>query len=89
MKRKTVRKLWQGKFVSIRDYEISSAIKLGGLVIEYAGKYMELSVEDLASITPKGQAHQSQFGGTYQLADITWQPLVTDPRQPKLKGIDQ
>ena len=35
MKRKQVKKLWLGKFVSVRDYELKDAIREGGLIIEH------------------------------------------------------
>ena len=30
--KKTVTKLWQGKYCSIRDYELTKAIKKGGII---------------------------------------------------------
>ena len=35
MKTKKVTKLWRGKFVSVRDYELADAIKKGGLLITH------------------------------------------------------
>lgn len=84
MKIKQVKKLWKGQFVSIRDYEIKAAIQKGGLRLSHNEQVMELSVEDLKSLKPTGQGHQSKFGGVYQLVDITWKPLVHDPRQETL-----
>ena len=84
MKTKKVTKLWKGKFVSIRDYEIKSAIKRGGLRLFHNDDIMELSIEELSALKPSGAMHQSKFGGKYQLVDITWKPLVDDPRQEKL-----
>ena len=84
MKTKQVKKLWQGKFVSIRDYEIKSAIERGGLRLFHNEDIMELSIEELKALKPSGQMHQSKFGGQYQLVDITWKPLTHDPRQQEL-----
>ena len=78
---KKVKKLWQGKFVSIRDYELKKAVSLGGLRIEHGGQAMELLPDQLRLYKPKGAVHQSNFGGQYQLADIEWKPATHDPRQ--------
>ena len=32
---RVVTKLWLGKYVSIRDYEVTKAIKQGGLIIKH------------------------------------------------------
>tara|TARA_R110000868_G_scaffold8000_2_gene41540 strand:+ start:154 stop:411 length:258 start_codon:yes stop_codon:yes gene_type:complete len=84
MMKKKVNKLWRGKFVSIRDYEIRKAIKYGGMELEHEGKVMRLTVEDLRTITPTGKVFTSKFGGSYQLADVTWTPLTHDPNQGDL-----
>ena len=84
MKTKKVSKLWQGRFVSVRDYEVQSAINKGGLRLFHNEQIMELSVDELKALKPTGQNHQSKFGGSYQLIDITWKPLTHDPRQETL-----
>ena len=84
MMKKKVNKLWLGRFVSIRDYELARASELGGMELEHEGKFMRLSVEQLETIKPTGAVHQSKFGGSYQLADITWTPLAYDPNQGEL-----
>ena len=66
-----VSKLWAGRFVSVRDYEVQSAINKGGLRLFHNEQIMELSVDELKALKPKGQHHQSKFGGSYQLIDIT------------------
>ena len=84
MKTKQVNKLWKGRFVSVRDYEVQAAIKKGGLRLFHNEQIMELSVDELKTLKPTGQNHQSKFGGSYQLIDITWKPLTHDPRQESL-----
>ncbi len=84
MKTKPVKKLWQGKYVSVRDYEIRSAIRQGGLKIIHKGKSMELNTDELSHLKPSGQPIQSQFKGTYQLVNITWKPLTEDINQRNL-----
>ena len=32
---RVVTKMWLGKYVSIRDYEVAKAIKQGGLIIKH------------------------------------------------------
>ena len=84
MKRKQVKKLWQGKFVSIRDYELSDAIEMGGLIIEHDGEKMRMSIEDIKQIKPSGKFHKAKFAGkikSYQLCDITWKPSNTEQKE--------
>ena len=74
MKRKQVKKLWLGKFVSVRDYELKDAIREGGLIIEHDGEQMRMSVEDVKQITPSGKFHKAKFAGniqSYQLCDLS------------------
>ena len=84
MKTKDVTKLWQGKYVSVRDYEVREAIRKGGLEINHAGKRMVVSPEELKRLTPNSKIIQSKFKGTYKLVDIYFDPLTDDPRQQKL-----
>jgi|TARA_R110000764_G_scaffold139071_1_gene227072 hypothetical protein len=81
MKHKKVTKLWLGKFVSVRDYELKNAISEGGLIIEHEGEHMRMSVEDLKQIVPSGKFHKAKFAEfvrSYQLCDITWKPSDID-----------
>ena len=78
---KKVTKLWLGKFVSVRDYEVSNAIKKGGLVIKHNNEQMILRPNELSSLKPNPKPIQSKFKGTYKLADITFKPMSDDPRQ--------
>lgn len=81
---KTVKKLWQGKFVSVRDYEVEKAIKKGGMRIQHGKDLMQLTVGELQQLKPTGNPIQSKFGGTYQLVDITFKPLTEHPDQMRL-----
>ena len=85
MKTKKVTKLWRGKFVSVRDYELADAIKKGGLLITHNENQMFLDVDDLKKLKPTGKVHQSKYKGTYQLVDILWN--TNDKRQGELNGI--
>lgn len=79
---KKVKKLWQGRYVSIRDYEQKKAVTQGGLRIEHDGQVMEISPDQLRLYKPKGVIHKSKTGGlSYQLVDIEWKPSTHDPRQ--------
>lgn len=84
MMEKTVTKLWQNKFVSVRDYDVAAAIKKGGLRIKHNGKVMELTPEELKVLPPPTQIVQSKYKGTYGLVDITFKPLTENPDQHKL-----
>lgn len=84
MKDKNVTKLWQGKYLSIRDYELQEAIRKGGLRLTYGDKTMELKPEELKNLKPNANVIQSQYKGSYRLVDIIFKPLTEDPRQKKL-----
>ena len=84
MKNKIVKKLWQGKYLSVRDYEIEQAIRQGGLKVIHNDKTMELKPEELKTLKPGTREFQSQYKWSYRLVDITFKPLTEDPRQEKL-----
>ena len=85
MIKKIVTKLWQGKFVSVRDYEVASAIKSGGMEITYQDQKMYLPPHVLQALQPTGQKMKSKIGGKdYFLMDIVFKPSKEDPRQIKL-----
>ena len=84
-KKVRVKKLWQGKYVSVKDYEIKEAISKGGMHISHDGKFMSLSVDQLSQLKPNSKVFQSKFKGSYQLVDIPWEPATTDPRQGSLQ----
>ena len=50
MKNKKVTKLWRGKYVSVRDYEVQQAINQGGLRVTHNDKIMELKPEELETL---------------------------------------
>ena len=86
MKNKKVTKLWKGRFVSVRCYEVDGAIKKGGLKILHNDESMVLSVDDLKHLKAmQGQVVKGRVSGKdYKLYDITWKPITEDPRQEKL-----
>ena len=67
---KTVTKLWQGKFVSVRDYEVQKAIRDGGMILTHNGDKMTLTVDQLKNLKPSPQLIKSKFKGSYRLVDI-------------------
>ena len=81
---KKVKKLWQGKYVSVRDYEVAKAIRQGGMRIKHGDDMMQLDVSQLEQLKPTGRFHQSKFNGEYQLVDITFKPLTEHPDQGSL-----
>jgi hypothetical protein len=82
---KKVKKLWKGRYVSIRDYDQKKAMTKGGLRLEHNGEVMELPPQELRLYRPKGVIHQSKTGGqSYQLIDIEWKSITTDPRQERM-----
>tara|TARA_R100001440_G_scaffold64218_1_gene84612 strand:+ start:415 stop:672 length:258 start_codon:yes stop_codon:yes gene_type:complete len=81
---KTVTKLWQGKYTSVRDYEIAKAIRKGGLIIYYKDKHMTISVDELKKLKVTGKAIQSKYKGSYKLVDILFKPEADDLKQSGL-----
>ncbi|MEK9767801.1 MAG: hypothetical protein VW683_02670 [Betaproteobacteria bacterium] len=85
MKTKKVTKLWKGRFVSVRDYEVASAIKSGGMEIKHYDQTMFLSPDDLRKIEPTGPKVKSKTGGKdYYLMDILFTPITEDINQLNL-----
>ena len=85
MIKKIVTKLWQGKFVSVRDYEVASAIKSGGMEITYQDQKMYLPPHVLQALQPTGKKMKSKIGGKDSfLMDILFKPSQEDPRQIRL-----
>ncbi len=84
MIKKTVTKLWQGKYCSIRDYELTKAIKKGGLILHYKDKHMNISVDELKRLKPTGKLIQSNYKGSYRLVDVLFKPETEDLNQKQL-----
>ena len=74
MFRKEVTKLWQGKFVSVRDYEVRKAINKGGMLLYHKDKYMTIYPEQFKQLKPNTNKIQSNYKGTYKLVDILFKP---------------
>ena len=81
---KMVKKLWQGKYVSVRYYEVAQAIAKGGMRIEHNKQIMQLGIDELKQLKPTGATLQSKYGGTYRLVDITFKPLTEHPDQMRM-----
>ena len=84
MIKKVVTKLWQGKFCSVRDYEIKKAIKKGGMVLYHKDKHMIINADELSRLKPIGKKIQSNYKGSYQLVDILFKPETEDIKQEQL-----
>ena len=67
-----VKKLWLGKFVSLRDNWIKDGIRKGGLNIFYLEKSMYLNVNQLESVllSKPSQTISSHYKGKYLLYDV-------------------
>ena len=81
---KTVTKLWQGKYCSIRDYELPKAIKQAGLILHYQAKQKIIYQDELTRLKPTGKKIQSNYKGSYQLVDILFKPYVDNLYQENL-----
>ena len=87
MVEKVVNKLLQGKYVSVRDYEVRKAIKQGGMIIRHKDKHMKMSADELAKLKPNPKEIQSFYKGTYKLVDIEFEPYMADKRQMDFEDI--
>lgn len=75
-------KLWKGRLVSIRDYELEKAKQSGGLVITHNGQTMTLHMDKLSTLHPVGQLFKSKTGGRdYRLVDIPFKPDDTTQKE--------
>lgn len=75
VKTRTVKKLWKGMYISLRDYEISKAISDGTtLLIKHKGESMRLSPSALKDIDLSiGTITKSMYNNQqYRLIDIRW-----------------
>lgn len=86
---KKVTKLWQGRFVSIRDYELQSGIDRGGLVIRHNNQKMIIGITELRQIQNNipfnNPPIKSKTGGkNYRLVDIPWRPVEANENQKEL-----
>ena len=86
MKVKKVTKIWKGRFVSVRSYEIEAAIKKKGLKIIYQDQAMTLSVDQLRELqNTQSQTVKGRISGKdYKLFDVVWKPPTKDSRQGEL-----
>ncbi len=74
-KEKKVKKLYQKKWVSIRDYEVEQAIERGGIIISHQNFKMFLTKRNLEMSKPNSKLFKSQTGGKdYRLVDFEWKP---------------
>lgn len=71
---KTVKKLWQGKYASIRDYEHRAAIKEGGIELRYNDNVMTMTATELLKYKPGNKEFPSKFGKPYKLVDLPFVP---------------
>tara|TARA_R100000149_G_C5870847_1_gene134857 strand:- start:202 stop:489 length:288 start_codon:yes stop_codon:yes gene_type:complete len=76
-----VKKLWKGRYASVRDYHIQQAIQKGGLLIKHEDEVMVVSPDELKCLKPDPQVMQSKFKGKYKLVDVPWKPATVDPNQ--------
>lgn len=83
-----VTKLWQGQYVSVKDYQVTKAIQQGGLQIEHNGKFMDLTPDELKKLKPTGRSIVSKFKGRYRLVDIEFKPITENPNQKKFNFND-
>jgi hypothetical protein len=92
MLEKVVKKLWQGRFVSVRDYEVEAAILRNGMIIHYEGESMFLSLEKLKEIMQNlpftNPPIKSKTGGkNYRLVDIPWKPAAINTDQKEMFNV--
>lgn len=75
-----VKKLWKGKYVSLRDNWIQFGIDKGGLEVRHNGQAMFLDPIELKKGKYSG-SYKSKYGkGSYKLYDFIFSPSL-DTRQ--------
>jgi hypothetical protein len=73
---KTVKKLWQGKYASVRDYEVAACIKSdSNMEIKYKDKSVVIPLERLKLYKPNDRIFESKFGKPYKLIDIPFEEI--------------
>lgn len=92
MLEKVVKKLWQGRFVSVRDYEVEAAILRNGMIIHYEGESMFLNRDKLKEIMQNlpftNPPIKSKTGGkNYRLVDIPWKPAAINIDQKEMFNV--
>jgi hypothetical protein len=70
-----VKKIWAGKYASIREPQLKKAISSGGLIIKFDNKHMILNKNELMNLKSNTREFKSKFGNKpYRLIDIVWKP---------------
>lgn len=73
---KTVKKLWQGKYASVRDYEVAACIKSdSNMEIKYKDKSVVIPLDRLKLYKPNDRIFESKFGKPYKLIDIPFEEI--------------
>lgn len=73
---KTVKKLWQGKYASVRDYEVAACIKSdSNMEIKYKNKSIVIPLDRLKLYKPNDRIFESKFGKPYKLIDIPFEEI--------------
>jgi len=73
---KTVKKLWQGKYASVRDYEVAACIKSdSNMEIKYKNKSIVVPLDRLKLYKPNDRIFESKFGKPYKLIDIPFEEI--------------
>jgi len=78
---KTVKKLWQGKYASVRDYEVAACLKSEcDMEIKYKDKSVVIPLGRLKLYKPNDKIFESKFGKPYKLIDIPFEKEVVDEK---------
>ena len=79
------KKIWNG-LISLRDYEVNAAIKDNGCIVEFNGKRMTLSKQQLQKGFQTNTKKQISKYGTepYTLIDFKWVPDEENSKQLEL-----
>jgi hypothetical protein len=73
---KTVKKLWQGKYASVRDYEVAACLKSDSdMEIKYKDKSVVIPLDRLKLYKPNDRIFESKFGKPYKLIDIPFEEI--------------
>lgn len=83
-----VKKIYLGKYVSVRDYLVKQAKDKGeDLIIRHGDDFMIVKNMNLDKGLKDTFKQHSKFGGEYQLIDFEWKPVKKVPIHEGQEGL--
>ena len=80
-----IKKLWQGRYVSIRENHLLKGSYSGGLIVRHDRKKMfipaDICKRDFMQKKEKGTKVESKWGKPYYIIDFRWNPTEEEHRR--------